>query len=101
LYHRVSQPTDLESTRVAVDANFEFACVRTVRHCRTKATARPVYRAADFVLAQTKTALDALGNVGPADVATVGAALAAAWGITGWMPGSRHDAAERGAKRTV
>jgi len=51
----------------------------------------PVYRAADYVGAQAKTALDALGSVGPAGVALVGAALAAAWGVTGWMLGSRHD----------
>jgi AAA family ATP:ADP antiporter len=53
----------------------------------------PVYRAADYVGAQFKTALDAIGSVGPAGVALVGAALAAAWGATGWFLGSRHDKA--------
>jgi AAA family ATP:ADP antiporter len=53
----------------------------------------PVYRAADYVGAQAKTALDAFGSIGPAGVAFVGAALAAAWGVTGWFLGSRHDRA--------
>jgi AAA family ATP:ADP antiporter len=51
----------------------------------------PVYRAADYVGAQAKTALDAFGSIGPAGVALVGAALAAAWGASGWFLGSRHD----------
>jgi AAA family ATP:ADP antiporter len=51
----------------------------------------PVYRAADYVGAQAKTALDAFGSIGPAGVALVGAALAAAWAVVGWQLGSRHD----------
>lgn len=61
----------------------------------------PVYRAADYVGAQAKTALDALGSVGPAGVALVGAALAAAWAATGWSLGSRHDKVSAGAPRSA
>jgi len=52
----------------------------------------PVYRAADYVGAQAKTALDAV-NASPAGAALVGALLAAAWAVNGWLLGRRHDAA--------
>lgn len=50
----------------------------------------PVYRAADYVGAQAKTALDAV-NATPAGAALVGAGLAAAWAFNGWLLGRRHD----------
>jgi AAA family ATP:ADP antiporter len=50
----------------------------------------PVYRAADYVGAQAKTALDAVGAT-PAGAALVGAGLAAAWAVNGWLLGRRHD----------
>jgi len=52
----------------------------------------PVYRAADYVGAQAKTALDAV-NASPAGAALVGALLAAVWAVNGWLLGRRHDAA--------
>ncbi len=57
----------------------------------------PVYRAADYVGAQAKTALDAFGSIGPAGVAVVGAVIAGAWAVTGWSLGSRHDKVTAGA----
>ncbi len=50
----------------------------------------PVYRAADYVGAQAKTALDAVSAT-PAAAALVGAGLAAAWAFNGWRLGRRHD----------
>jgi AAA family ATP:ADP antiporter len=50
----------------------------------------PVYRAADYVGAQAKTAIDAVG-ASPAGAALVGAALATGWAINGWLLGRRHD----------
>jgi AAA family ATP:ADP antiporter len=50
----------------------------------------PVYRAADYVGAQAKTALDAV-SASPAAAAVVGAGLAAAWAFNGWRLGRRHD----------
>ena len=50
----------------------------------------PVYRAADYVGAQAKTALDAV-SASPAAAAVVGAGLAAAWALNGWRLGRRHD----------
>jgi AAA family ATP:ADP antiporter len=58
----------------------------------------PVYRAADAVGAQAKTALDAISTLTPASVALIGAAIAGAWAVNGWFLGSRHDRMEaRGA----
>ena len=54
----------------------------------------PVYRAADFVGAQAKTALDASG-ASPASVAVVGAGLAALWALNGWWLGRRHHGQEK------
>jgi AAA family ATP:ADP antiporter len=53
----------------------------------------PVYRAADFVGAQAKTAIEAIGT-SPMAVALIGAVVAAAWGVNGWMLGRRHDRAD-------
>lgn len=50
----------------------------------------PVYRAADWAGAQAKTAIEAVG-VSPGGAALIGAAIAAAWGINGWMLGRRYD----------
>ncbi|MBM4217289.1 MAG: MFS transporter [Gammaproteobacteria bacterium] len=50
----------------------------------------PVYRVADYVGAQAKTALDAV-SASPAGAAFVGAALAAGWAVNGWWLGRRHD----------
>jgi AAA family ATP:ADP antiporter len=49
----------------------------------------PVYRAADYVGAQAKTALDTAG-ASPASVALVGAGLAAMWMFNGWWLGRRQ-----------
>jgi AAA family ATP:ADP antiporter len=53
----------------------------------------PVYRAADFVGAQAKGAIEALGAA-PMAVALIGAVVAAAWGVNGWMLGRHHDRAD-------
>ncbi len=50
----------------------------------------PVYRAADYVGAQAKTALDAMGS-GPAGAMVVAASLACLWAFNGWMLGRKHD----------
>jgi AAA family ATP:ADP antiporter len=50
----------------------------------------PVYRAADYVGAQAKSALDAVGAT-PAGAAIVGAGIAALWAANGWMLGRRYD----------
>jgi len=50
----------------------------------------PVYRAADYVGAQAKTALDAVG-ASPAGAALIGAALATGWAVNGWWLGRKHD----------
>ena len=50
----------------------------------------PVYRAADYVGAQAKSALDAVA-ASPAGAALVGAALAAIWAVNGWWLGRRLD----------
>ena len=56
----------------------------------------PVYRAADYVGAQAKSALDADRPQGaqhqfPAGAAIVGAGIAALWAVNGWMLGRRYD----------
>lgn len=50
----------------------------------------PVYRAADYVGAQAKSALDAVG-ASPAGAAVIGAGLAAIWAVNGWWLGRRYD----------
>lgn len=50
----------------------------------------PVYRAADYVGAQAKSALDAVGT-SPAGAAMVAAGIAALWAANGWLLGRRHD----------
>lgn len=50
----------------------------------------PVYRAADYVGAQAKSVLDAVGAT-PAGAAIVGAGIAALWAANGWMLGRRYD----------
>jgi AAA family ATP:ADP antiporter len=55
----------------------------------------PVYRAADYVGAQAKTALDAM-KADPTASILIAAGLAAAWAVNGWMLGRRHDAVARG-----
>jgi AAA family ATP:ADP antiporter len=50
----------------------------------------PVYRAADYVGAQAKSALDAIGT-SPAGAAFVAAGIAALWAANGWLLGRRHD----------
>ncbi|MFZ9708240.1 MAG: NTP/NDP exchange transporter [Steroidobacteraceae bacterium] len=52
----------------------------------------PVYRAADYVGAQAKSALDAIGT-SPAGAALIGAGLGIVWAINGWLLGRRHDRA--------
>lgn len=58
----------------------------------------PVYRAADYVGAQAKTALDAAGG-GPAGAMVVAAGLAAIWAVNGWLLGRKHDDMPRAAAR--
>lgn len=53
----------------------------------------PVYRAADYVGAQAKTAIDAVTSSPTASVA-MGAVLAAAWAYVGWNLGRKHDEAK-------
>lgn len=50
----------------------------------------PVYRAADYVGAQAKTALDALGT-SPSGAALIGAVLGVLWVGNGWLLGRKHD----------
>ena len=50
----------------------------------------PVYRAADFVGAQAKAAIEAMGT-SPGATALIGAAVAALWAVNGWLLGSRRD----------
>ena len=57
----------------------------------------PVYRAADFVGAQAKVAIEAAGT-SPAGAALIGAGIAAAWAVNGWWLGRRHDNAETAVK---
>ena len=55
----------------------------------------PVYRAADYVGAQFKTALDAVAS-SPSAPALVGAGIAVVWAVCGWQLGRQHDATLRG-----
>ncbi len=50
----------------------------------------PVYRAADYVGAQAKNALDAIGT-SPSAAASLAAALAGCWAINGWLLGRKRD----------
>lgn len=50
----------------------------------------PVYRAADYVGAQAKTAIDAL-TASPVASLLFGAVLAGAWASVGWLLGRKHD----------
>ena len=50
----------------------------------------PVYRAADYVGAQAKTAIDAVA-ASPAASLIIGAVLAAGWAAVGWFLGRKHD----------
>lgn len=60
----------------------------------------PVYRAADYVGAQAKTALDAMGS-GPSGAMVVAASLACLWAVNGWFLGRKHDEMPRKDMRTV
>ena len=51
----------------------------------------PVYRAADYVGAQAKVAIDAL-TASPTASVVAGAVLAAGWAVVGWSLGRKHDA---------
>ncbi|MFO1427711.1 MAG: MFS transporter [Steroidobacteraceae bacterium] len=53
----------------------------------------PVYRLADWLGAQAKTALEAIGTT-PVGAALIGAGIALLWAVNGWALGSRHDAAD-------
>jgi AAA family ATP:ADP antiporter len=50
----------------------------------------PVYRAADFLGAQAKTAIDAVSS-SPAVSVLIGAVLAGVWAVNGWMLGRNLD----------
>lgn len=50
----------------------------------------PVYRAADYVGAQAKTAIDALA-MSPSVAVIIGAVLAGVWAVNGWLLGKKHD----------
>jgi AAA family ATP:ADP antiporter len=50
----------------------------------------PVYRAADYVGAQAKNALDAIGT-SPSIAATLAAGLAGCWAVNGWLLGRKRD----------
>ncbi len=60
----------------------------------------PVYRAADYVGGQAKTALDVLGS-GPTGASLVAAGLAAIWVVLGWFLGRAHDRAPQAALRAA
>jgi AAA family ATP:ADP antiporter len=51
----------------------------------------PVYRGADALSAQVKTAVEGAGMT-PAHVALIGAGIAAAWAVNGWYLGRKVDA---------
>lgn len=59
----------------------------------------PVYRGSDALVAQVTAGV---GSLGPAFIALLGAATAAAWAVNGWWLGRRHEqqAAERRAAGT-
>ena len=59
----------------------------------------PVYRAADYVGAQAKTALDAVGT-SPSGAALIGAVLGVLWVGNGWLLGRKHDDASREKNKT-
>jgi ATP:ADP antiporter, AAA family len=50
----------------------------------------PVYRAADYVGGQAKTAVDAV-TASPSVSLIAGAVLAAGWAVTGYLLGRKHD----------
>ena len=50
----------------------------------------PVYRAADYLGAQAKTAIDAV-TASPSASLIIGAILAAGWAAVGWFLGRKHD----------
>ncbi len=50
----------------------------------------PVYRAADYVGGQAKTAIDVV-TAAPAVSLVIGAVLAGAWASVGWFLGRKHD----------
>jgi AAA family ATP:ADP antiporter len=50
----------------------------------------PVYRGADALSAQVKTAIESAGMT-PAHVAVIGAGVAAAWLLNGWYLGRKAD----------
>jgi AAA family ATP:ADP antiporter len=52
----------------------------------------PVYRGADALSAQVKTAIESAGST-PGHVAVIGAVLAAAWAVNGWYLGRKADRA--------
>ena len=54
----------------------------------------PVYRGADYLGAQAKTAIEAMGTA-PAATALIGAAVAVLWALVGWGLGSRRDRSEQ------
>ncbi len=60
----------------------------------------PVYRAADYVGGQAKTALDVLGS-GPTGASLVAAALAAIWVVLGWFLGRAYDRKPQTMSRTA
>jgi len=59
----------------------------------------PVYRAADYVGAQAKTALDAMGT-SPSGAALIGAVLGVLWVGNGWLLGRKHDDASGEKNKT-
>jgi ATP:ADP antiporter, AAA family len=56
-----------------------------------------VYRGADWVSGQVSTGLDAAGFA-PSSVAFLGAGIAGAWALNGWLLGRHHDAAQTASK---
>jgi len=59
----------------------------------------PVYRAADYVGAQAKTALGAVGT-SPSGAALIGAVLGVLWVGNGWLLGRKHDDASGEKNKT-
>jgi AAA family ATP:ADP antiporter len=58
----------------------------------------PVYRGADYVVAQAQTAIGAAG-VSASGVMMIAAGVAALWGLVGWWLGSRFESGSAAARR--
>jgi AAA family ATP:ADP antiporter len=58
----------------------------------------PVYRGADYVVAQAQSAISSAG-VSAGGVMMIAAGVAAVWGLIGWWLGSRFESGAAAARR--